>query len=207
MKEVRDKYNQEKTTREKIDSAIQKFTLGDYTFKLKDFAEDGKVNYDALIAAMEAADTKAKAEAKGISPEVQAELERIEKDKIELNKQRLQISMDRALANMQLELGLKAQDINTFFKDAMAAKKNPYQWISQGGTLPDLYNILYADKISADRISKAVSEARAKWEAEMTQQTRTPTPNPGQPTPPTPQNNSGLTMAQLLEEAANRGRK
>ena len=35
---------------------------------------------------MDAADIKAKAESRGISPEVQAEIERIEKEKVELTK-------------------------------------------------------------------------------------------------------------------------
>ena len=208
MKEVRDKYNQEKATREKISTAIQKFTTGEYDFKLKDFVEDGNVNYDALITAMETADTKAKAESRGVSPEVQAELDRIEKEKVELNKQRLQISMDRALTNMQLELGLKSQDINNFFKDAMAAKKNPYQWLSQGGTLPDLYNIVYAAKLTTSKIEQAVNEARTKWEAEAKQVTRTPAPNPGQPSAqPTGTQQTGMTIAQLLEQAAQRASK
>jgi hypothetical protein len=205
MKELRDKYNAEKTTREKIDSAIQRFTEGDYDFKLKDFkTEDGKVDYDAVIKAMDAADIKAKAESRGISPEVQAEIERIEKEKVELQKQRLQVAMDKALTNMQLDLKITSADINNFFKDALAANKNPYAWLAQGGSLHDLYNIIYNDRLVQAKIEAAVNAARAKWEEEARIQKKVPAPNPAQPTQPQPQNPNGISLEQLLTEAASK---
>jgi hypothetical protein len=205
MKELRDKYNSEKTTREKIDSTIQRFTEGDYNFKLKDFkTEDGKVDYDAVIKAMDDADIKAKAESRGISPEVQAELERIEKEKVELQKQRLQVAMDKALTNMQLDLKITSADINNFFKDALAANKNPYAWLAQGGSLHDLYNIIYNDRLVQAKIEAAVNAARAKWEEEAKIQKKVPAPNPAQPTQPQPQNPNGISLEQLLTEAASK---
>lgn len=205
MKELRDKYNSEKTTREKIDSAIQRFTEGDYDFKLKDFkTEDGKFDYDAFIKAMDDADIKAKAESRGISPEVQAEIERIEKEKVELQKQRLQVAMDKALTNLQLDLKITSADINNFFKDALAANKNPYAWLAQGGSLHDLYNIIYNDRIVQAKIEAAVNAARAKWEEEARIQKKVPAPNPAQPTQPQPQNPNGISLEQLLTEAASK---
>ena len=206
LKDLRDKYTSEKTTREKIDSTIQKFSAGDYDFSIKDFVIDGKMDYDAFAQAMEDADIKAAAEAKGIRPEVQAEIERMERERIELEKEKLQVAMDRALTNFQLELNLKGDEINQFFKDALAVKKNPYSWIQQGGTLQDLYNILYRDKIMQSEIDKAVSEARAKWDEEAVRSTKTPAPNPANPTRQNPNPSNGLTMDQLLEEAAKKRR-
>lgn len=204
IKDLRDRYNSEKSQREKIDNAITRLSSGDYNFKLKDFMEDGKVNYDNLIKAMDDADTKAKAEHRGITPEIQAEIERIEKEKVELERQKLQVAMDRALTDLQLENGLKGADINNFFKDAMAQKKNPYQWLAQGGTLNDLYSIIYRDKIIQDRIDKAINEAKSKWEAEHNRTNRTPTPNPGAVLKPQVNNGDGLSLDQMLAEAAAR---
>lgn len=206
LKDLRDKYTSEKSTREKIDSAIQKFSAGDYDFSIKDFVIDGKMDYDAFAQAMEDADIKAAAEAKGIRPEVQAEIERMERERVELEKEKLQVAMDRALTNFQLELNLKGDEINQFFKDALAVKKNPYSWIQQGGTLQDLYNILYRDKIMQSEIDKAVSAARAKWDEEAVRSTKTPAPNPANPTRQNTDPSNGLTMSQLLEEAAKRRR-
>jgi hypothetical protein len=204
IKEIRDRYNTEKTTREKMDKAIQKFTTGDYEFSLKDFVEDGKMNYDELTKAMDEADTKKKAQDKGISPEVQAEIDRIEQEKVELSKERLRVEMDRALTNLQMELGLKQADINNFFKDSMAMKKNPYQWIAQGGNLQDLYYILYRDKLSQSQVEKAVAEAKAKWEEEQARQTKTPVPNPAARKDNQGDPSQGMSMQELLEEAAKR---
>lgn len=205
MKEVREKYNQEKSTREKISNAIERFTEGTYTFVLKDFKVDGKVDYDSFIKAMDEADLKVKAEAKGIAPEVQAEIERIEKEKVELNKQRLQVAMDRALTNMQQELGLKSADVNNFFKDAMAVKKNPYQWLAQGGDLHDLYRNIYWDKLIKEKTDAAVAAAKTTWEADLARGKQAPVKNPAQANPPSPANPSnGISMEQLLIEAANK---
>ena len=206
LKDLRDKYTSEKSTREKIDSAIQKFSVGDYDFSIKDFVVDGKMDYDAFAQAMEDADIEAAAKAKGIKPEVQAEIERMERERVELEKEKLQVAMDRALTNFQLELNLKGDEINQFFKDALAVKKNPYSWIQQGGTLQDLYNILYRDKIMQSEIDKAVSAARAKWDEEAVRSTKTPAPNPANPPRQDSNPSNGLTMSQLLEEAAKRRR-
>ena len=164
MKEVRARLNSEQKAKEKIEKTVQRFTDGDYNFKIRDFkTEDGKVDYDALSKAMDEADLKVKAEERGISPEVQAEIERIEKEKIELQRERLRVSMDRAIASMQTEMNLKNDEISLFFKDALAVKKNPYQWLAQGGALNDLYYLVYREKLVKSEIDKAVEEAKAKW--------------------------------------------
>ena len=204
MKEVRDKYNTERASREKIEAVVNKFTDGDYDLKLKDFkTEDGKVDYDALAKAMEDADIKAKADKKGIAPEVQAEIERIEKEKIELEKQKLQVSMDRALTNMQQDMNLKGVDINNFFKDAMALQKNPYRWLAQGGDLKDLYRNIYWDKLVKEQTDAAVAKARATWDEEAKRATKVPASNPAQAKPQASANaTGGISMEQLLTEAA-----
>jgi hypothetical protein len=203
MKEVREKYSAEKSTREKIENAITRFTNGDYNFKLKDFNVDGKVDYDALAAAMDTADTKVKAESKGITPEVQAEIERIEKEKIELNKQKLQVSMDRALTNLQLNMNVKGAEINNFFKDAMAQRKNPYQWLAQGGDLQDLYILVYRDKLLKQEIENAVGQAKTKWEEEAQRKGKVPVANPAKPTQPTTTKaTNGPSLQELLSQAA-----
>jgi prenyltransferase beta subunit len=73
--------------------------------------------------------------------------------------------MDRAIANMQTDMGLKNEDINNFFKDSMAMKKNPYNWLAQGGTLQDLYYLVYREALMKAEIKKAVEEAKVQWEA------------------------------------------
>ena len=205
MKEVREKYSTEKNAREKIENAITRFTNGDYDFKLKDFNVDGKVDYDALAAAMDSADTKVKAESKGITPEVQAEIERIEKEKIELNKQKLQVSMDRALTNLQQNMNVKSNEINTFFKDAMSLKKNPYQWLAQGGDLQDLYILVYRDKLLKQEIDNAIGQAKTKWEEELQRKTKVPVANPAKPTQAsTTKNTNGPSLQDLLSQAASK---
>ena len=208
VKELREKYNTEKTAREKIDATIQRLTDGTYDLKLKDFKnEAGKVDYDALAKAMDAADTKVKAEQKGIPPEVQAEVERIEREKIELNKQKLQVSMDRALNELQLDLGIKQPEINNFFKDSMAVKKNPYQWIAQGGTLKDLYRIIYWDKLVDSKSTAAVAAAKAQWEADAQRSQRAPVANPAPTKPQAGVKPDGLSLEAMLTEAAAKANK
>jgi hypothetical protein len=204
MKEVREKYTTEKLTREKIETAISRYSNGDYGFKLKDFNNEGKIDYDAFIAAMDQADTKVKAESKGITPEVQAEIERIEKEKIELNKQRLQISMDRALTNLQQNMGVKSAEVNNFFKDAMSQKKNPYQWLAQGGDLQDLYILVYRDKLLKREIDTAVEAAKSKWQEEQTRQTKVPAANPAKPVTTESKNTNGPSLQDLLAQAVNK---
>jgi hypothetical protein len=203
MKEVREKYSTEKNAREKIETTVTRFTNGDYTFKLKDFNVDGKLDYDALSKAMDDADTKVKADSKGITPEVQAEIQRIEKEKIELNKQKLQVSMDRALTNLQQNMNVKSNEINTFFKDAMSLKKNPYQWLAQGGDLQDLYILVYRDKLLKNEIDNAVTQARTKWDEELQRKTKVPVANPAKPTQAsTTKNTNGPSLQELLGQAA-----
>lgn len=204
IKQVRDQLNTEKATREKIQTAIDRYTEGDYKFKIRDFkTEDGKVDYDAIIEAMDEADNEAKAQAKGISPEVQAEIERIEKEKMELNKQRLQIAMDKELNKLQLSHKLEEGEINNFFKDAMAVKLNPYRWLSQGGSLVHLYQTIYFDRLVADATKKAVEEAEVKWNEAASKEGRAPTKNPAEPTKSkTGKTPDGISLDALLEEAA-----
>lgn len=198
IKEVRDRLNVEQKAKEKIEKTVQRFTDGDYKFKIRDFrTEEGKVDYDALSAAMDDADLKAKAETRGISPEVQAEIDRIEKEKIELQRERLRVSMDRAIANMQTDMNLKGEDINNFFKDSMALKKNPYQWLAQGGTLNDLYYLVYRERLIKDEVNKAVEEAKTKWEEAKTK--KAPTSNPAASTTHT--SNTTISLDSLLQDA------
>jgi hypothetical protein len=201
MKEVREKYTTEKQMREKIEGAITRFTNGDYGFKIKDFNVDGKVDYDALTKAMDDADTKVKAESRGITPEVQAEIDRIEKEKIELNKQRLQVSMDRALTNLQINMNIKNSEVNNFFKDAMAQKKNPYQWLAQGGDLQDLYILVYRDRLLKEQINAALEKERAKLQDESTRQAKVPVANPAKPAQPKTTNTTGPSLQDLLAQA------
>lgn len=198
IKEVRDRLNVEQKAKEKIEKTVQRFTDGDYKFKIRDFrTEDGKVDYDALSAAMDDADLKAKAETRGISPEVQAEIDRIEKEKIELQRERLRVSMDRAIATMQTDMNLKNDDINNFFKDSMALKKNPYQWLAQGGTLNDLYYLVYRERLIKDEVNKAVEEAKTKWEEAKTK--KAPTSNPAASTTHT--SSTTISLDSLLQDA------
>lgn len=199
VKEIRDRLNLEQKAKEKIENAIQRFTEGSYNFKIKDFkTEDGKVDYDALIAAMDKADVTTRAESKGVSPEVQMELERIQQEKLELQKERLRVSMDRALSNMQVDMQLSREDINTFFKDSLALQHNPYQWLAQGGALEDLYYLVYRERLTKESVDKAVEEAKAKWDSDHAK--KAPASNPASPAvAPT---ESGISLDQLLTSAA-----
>jgi hypothetical protein len=198
MKDVRDRLTQEQKARERVEKTIQRFTEGDYKFKIRDFkTEDGKVDYEALQKAMDDADMKARAETKGVSPEIQAEIERIEQEKLELRKEKLRVQMDRELSNMQVELQLNKEDINVFFKDALAINRNPYQWLAQGGNLNDLYFLIYKDRIIQERIDKEVSDAKSKWEAANKKQA--PVSNPATPSQST--NVDGVSLSDLLSSA------
>lgn len=198
MKDVRDRLTQEQKARERVEKTIQRFTEGDYKFKIRDFkTEDGKVDYDALQKAMDEADMKVRAENKGVSPEIQAEIERIEQEKLELRKEKLRVQMDRELSNMQVELQLNKEDINVFFKDALAINRNPYQWLAQGGNLNDLYFLIYKDRIIQERIDKEVSDAKSKWEAANKKQA--PVSNPATPSQNT--NADGVSLSDLLSSA------
>lgn len=202
MKEVRDKLNIEQKEKQKIQGAIQKFTTGDYEFKLKDFVVDGEVDYDALTAKMEEVDLAEKAKGKGVSPEVQAEIDRLEVEKLELSKERLRVGMDKALNNLQLERQLKPAEINNFFKDALATKRNPYQWIGQGGNLDDLYFLIYKDKLVKTQVDEAVAAEKTKWEEQAARQGKLPAKNPANPKAPPPTPRDGMSFEEMLEAAA-----
>lgn len=198
MKEVRDRLTQEQKARERVEKTIQRFTEGDYKFKIRDFkTEDGKVDYEALQKAMDEADMKVRAESKGVSPEIQAEIERIEQEKLELRKERLRVQMDRELSNMQVEMQLNKEDINLFFKDALAVNRNPYQWLAQGGNLNDLYFLIYKDKLIQSQVDKEVAAAREKWDADSKK--KAPTSNPAAPSPSVPKD--GMSLESLLTNA------
>lgn len=199
MKEVRDRLNKEQKVREHMEKTIQRFTEGSYNFKIRDFkTEDGKVDYDALQKAMDEADVKTRAESKGVSPEVQAEIERIEQEKLNLQKEKLRVAMDRELSNLQVDKQLSKEDINKFFKDSLALNRNPYQWLAQGGELDDLYFLIYKDTLIKSEVDKAVAEAKAKWEASNNK--KSPTPNPATPAQTT-HNPDGLSLSTLLTDA------
>lgn len=202
IKELRERLNQEQRTLKRINETIRRLTTGNYDVTLKDFTVDGEVDYDALSAYMDEQDIKAKAEQRGISPEVQAEIDRIEREKLELEKEKLRVGMDRALTELQIERNLKAADINAFFKDALAVKKNPYAWIASGGTLDDLYHIVYREQIIAEHVKQAVEAERAKWDAQQNRTYKKPIPNPATPKDTTIAGD--LTLEQLLAEAAKR---
>ena len=198
MKEVRDRLTQEQKARERVEKTIQRFTEGDYKFKIRDFkTEDGKVDYEALQKAMDEADMKVRAESKGVSPEIQAEIERIEQEKLELRKERLRVQMDRELSNMQVEMQLNKEDINLFFKDALAVDRNPYQWLAQGGNLNDLYFLIYKDKLIQAQVDKEVAAAKEKWDADSKK--KAPTSNPAAPSPSVQKD--GMSLESLLTNA------
>jgi hypothetical protein len=158
--------------------------------------EDGKVDYEAFIKAMDEADLKARSAERGISPEVQAEIERIEREKKELQKDRMRVAMDRALASLQTSRQLSNSDINKFFNDSMALNKNPYTWLAQGGTLDDLYYLVYRETITQAAIDKAVEEAKASWSNPAVV---TPTPNPAAPA--STSKDPKISVASLLKQA------
>lgn len=204
MKEVRDKLNEAKAARELVTNTMNKFATGKYPdVKLADhMLEDGTgIDYDSLNKAMETVDVAERAQGAGLTPEVQEAVERIEKEKEELARARLEVSMDRALNNLQIDLGLKQGDVNNFFKDAMEKDKNPYRWLNQGGTLQDLYNIVYAENLEQSRIDAAVAAAKAEWEAAAAAAGRAPLPNPGNQVPPKPKPGTGMSLAEMRAKA------
>lgn len=203
MKEVRDKLNAEQKAREKVEKAMQRYAEGNYKFSIRDYKnEEGKVDYDAFIAAMDEQDTADKAQQRGITPEVQAELDRIEKEKIELQKERLKVAMDRAVSNLQIDMNLDKNAVNKFFADALAVQKNPYQWLAQGGALSDLYYLIYRDSIQKAAIDKAVADAKAEWE--RVNSVKAPTSNPAAPKNDNGAKLDGVSMQDLLNEAASK---
>lgn len=197
MKEVRDKLNSEQRLRTKIENAMQRWSDGNYKCKLRDYkTEDGKLDYDAFIKAMDNEDNENKAKSNNRSPEIQAELDRIEKEKQEIQKERLRVSMDRELAYIQVSMHLSRDDINKFFKDALAVKRNPYQWLAAGGNLEDLYYIIYRDDI----INKRVEE-RASSRTPQVQPHNAPMSNPATPSAKAPKSADGVSLNELLTKA------
>jgi hypothetical protein len=184
MKEIRDTLAKEKAAKELVTNTINKYATGKYPdVKFADhMKEDGSgIDYESLSVAMEKVDVAVRAGTAGLTPEVQAAVEKLEAEKIQLQKDRLQVSMDKGLNNLQIEKSLKEAELNQFFADAMKGNKNPYQWIAQGGTLGDLYDIIYVDKIQQRKIDAAVAAAKATWEA--AQANTAPKVNPGIPNP------------------------
>lgn len=188
MRELRNKAQAATKLQEKIDSAINRMSDGDYKFKLKEFkGENGKIDYDALIAAMDEADIKDRAETKGITPEVQAEIEKYEKEKKEVEIAKARVHMDRQLNNFQMEQQLNSEDLNNFISDAMQIGINPLSIAaldrtSKGTTaLKMLYKAVYIDKITKDAVDKALEEAEAKRQKDIDAKDKTPKSNPAGP--------------------------
>lgn len=212
MKELRDKANAAAKAQEKIDSAINRLSDGDYNFKLKDFKnEQGKVDYDALIKAMDDEDVKKRAESRGLTPELQAEIEKYEKEKRAVEIEKARVQMDRQLNNFQMEQQLSPEDLNTFISDAMKIGINPLSIAaldktSKGTTaLKLLYKAVYTDKIVKDATEKAVADARAKWEADAAAKGTQPKANPAQPnnTKTTKTDPKGLALDDFLKALNN----
>lgn len=209
IRDLRNNYNTVKSEKEMIDNTIKRLGSGKYDIKLADFlTEEGAVDYAAMSEAMDAADTAVRAEERGVTPEIQAELERIEKEKIEIQKERLQVQMQRSLNGLQIKHTLSSKDVNVFFKDSLDLGKNPYNWLAQGGDIEDLYDLVYKDRIQQDAITAAVAAARAEWEEEMRRAGRVPTPNPAGTNQQTGTggNKDGLSLDDLLTEAASKVR-
>jgi hypothetical protein len=100
-------------------------------------------------------------------------------------------------------MNVKSNEINTFFKDAMSLKKNPYQWLAQGGDLQDLYILVYRDKLLKQEIDNAIGQAKTKWEEELQRKTKVPVANPAKPTQAsTTKNTNGPSLQDLLSQAA-----
>ena len=188
MKELRDKANAAAKAQQKIDDAINRLSDGEYDFKLKDFKnENGKVDYDALIEAMDAEDVKKRAESRGLSPEMQAEIEKYEREKKAVEIEKARVQMDRQLNNFQMEQQLSPDDLNNFIADAMKLGINPLSIAaldkSTKGTvaLKMLYKAVYTDKIVQEAVTKALADAEAKREADAAAKGNQPKTNPANP--------------------------
>lgn len=188
MKELRDRANAATKMQAKIDGAINRLSDGDYNFKLKEFKnEQGKVDYDSLIKAMDEADVKHRADTRGLTPEIQAEIEKYEQDKKEVAIAKARVQMDRQLNNFQMEQQLTPDQLNTFISDAMKVGINPLSIAALDKTskgtvaLQMLYKAVYTDKIVKDATDKAVEEAKAKWDADLAAKGTQPKVNPAQP--------------------------
>lgn len=208
MKELRDKANAATRTQEKIDTAINRLSDGEYNFKLKDFKnEQGRVDYDALIKAMDEADVKKRAESRGLSPEMQAELEKYEREKRDVEIAKARVQMDRQLNNFQMEQQLSPEALNTFISDAMKLGINPLSIAALDKTtkgttaLKMLYKAVYTDKIVQDAVDKALAEAEAKRQAALEAKGAQPKANPANPnnSKTTKTDSKGLALDEFLK--------
>lgn len=185
MKELRDKANAATKAQEKIDGALNRYTDGDYEFKLKDFKnENGKIDYDAFIKAMDEADVKRRAESRGLSPEMQAEIERYEREKKEVEIAKARVQMDRQLNNFQMEQQLSPEELNVFIADSMKIGINPLSIAALDKTskgtlaLKMLYKAVYAERLTQEAIKKAIEDHEAKRIADAEAKRTQPKSNP-----------------------------
>lgn len=208
MRELRDKANTAARAQEKIDEAINRMSDGEYDFKLKDFkGENGKIDYDKLIEAMDAADVKARAESKGLSPELQAEIEKYEREKKEVEVAKARVQMDRQLNNFQMEQQLNSDELNNFISDAMTLGINPLSIAaldktSRGTTaLQLLYKAVYIDKITKTAVDTALAEAETKRQASLDAQNSKPKSNPAAPnnSKTIEKNSKGVALEEFLK--------
>lgn len=174
--------------RSKIANAMEKFTEGEYKFSLKDFrTEEGKVDYDALITAMNEADVAKRAETRGLTPEMQAEIERYEQEKIQIQRDRMRIDMERKINSFQAEMGMTSEEVNLFISEAAKLGINPLSVAALDKTskgtaaLRYLHTAINHDKILKEAVDKAVAEERAKWEVDTVAKRNQPKGNPANP--------------------------
>lgn len=188
MRELRDKANAAAREKEKIDGAIHRLSDGEYKFKLRDFKNDeGKIDYDALIEAMDEADVEQRAAGKGIDPKLQAEIEKYEREKREVEIAKARVQMDRQLNNFQMENQMTQEDLNNFISDAMKMGVNPLTIASLDKTakgttaLKMLHQAVYADKIIKIAVDEAVAKVRAEYDDKAVAAGGQPKTNPAAP--------------------------
>lgn len=172
----------------KIEAVLNRLTEGDYSFKLKDFKNDqGKIDYDKLSAEMDAADVKKRAETRGLTPEMQAEIEKYEQEKKAIEREKLRIDMDRKLNSFQAEMNMTAEQLNLFISEAAKLGINPLSIAALDKTskgtvaLKYLHTAINHEKLVKAAVDKAVAEARAKWEADLAATANQPKGNPAKP--------------------------
>lgn len=208
MKELRDRATAAQREQAKIDGAITRLSEGDYNFKLKDFrTEEGKMDYDALIAAMDDEDVKQRANTRGISPEMQAEIEKYEREKKEIELQKARVQMDRQLNNFQLEMKLSSEDLNLFISDSMKIGINPLAIAALDRTpkgttaLQLLHKAVYFDKLADEKVQQALAEAEEKRLKNEEAKGGQPKSNPADPntTKTTKTDPKGLALEEFLD--------
>ena len=188
MRALRDKANAATREREKIDGAVHRLSDGEYKFKLRDFKNDeGKIDYDALIEAMDEADVEQRAAGKGIDPKLQAEIEKYEREKREVEIAKARVQMDRQLNNFQIENQMSQEDLNNFISDSMKMGVNPLTIASLDKTakgttaLKMLHQAVYADKIIKIAVDEAVAKVRAEYDDKAVAAGGQPKTNPAAP--------------------------